>query len=89
MSTFEQITNILQEFFDIAEVEADHELIGQYDFDDLDGLEFQMALEEEFDMEITDDEWGEIKTVQHVIDLINRKLGVAESAGINGSSVPH
>lgn len=42
--------------------------------DSLDILELAMDLEERFNIEISDEETEDIKTVQGVIDLIERKL---------------
>jgi acyl carrier protein len=41
----------------------------------LDTVELVMALEEEFDCEISDEEAEKITTVQQAIDYINSKLG--------------
>lgn len=43
--------------------------------DSLDTVELVMALEEEFDVEIPDDEAGKIRTVQQALDYINQHEG--------------
>jgi acyl carrier protein len=43
--------------------------------DSLDVVELVMALEEEFDIEIPDEEAEKLQTVQAVIDYINAKQG--------------
>ena len=43
--------------------------------DSLDTVELVMALEEEFNMEIPDEEAEKIKTVQNAIDYITSKAG--------------
>lgn len=41
--------------------------------DSLDVVELVMALEDEFGVDIPDDEVGEIKTVQNAVDYISKK----------------
>ncbi len=43
--------------------------------DSLDTVELVMALEEEFDVQIPDDEAEKITTVQQAVDYINNKKG--------------
>jgi acyl carrier protein len=43
--------------------------------DSLDVVELVMALEEEFDVEIPDEEAEKLQTVQSVVDYINAKQG--------------
>ncbi|MEG4799457.1 acyl carrier protein [Microcoleus sp. ARI1-B5] len=43
---------------------------------DIDKIEIIMALEEEFDIEIPDEDAEDIKTVQQVVDYIYKKLVV-------------
>jgi acyl carrier protein len=43
--------------------------------DSLDTVELVMALEDEFDLDIPDEEAEKIKTVQNAIDYINSKSG--------------
>ena len=43
--------------------------------DSLDVVELVMALEEEFDVEIPDEEAEQLQTVQSVVDYINAKAG--------------
>ena len=43
--------------------------------DSLDVVELVMALEEEFDIEIPDEEAEKLQTVQSVVDYINAKQG--------------
>lgn len=46
--------------------------------DSLDGIEICMAVEKEFDLEIGDDEWEPVKSVNGIVDLVSAKLGVKE-----------
>ena len=45
------------------------------DADSLDLAELVMALEDEFDITVEEDELEGITTVQHALDLVNGKLG--------------
>lgn len=43
--------------------------------DSLDAVEIQMALEEEFAIEITGDKGGHMRTVGDLVDLVHQKVG--------------
>ena len=43
-------------------------------FDSLDEIEFVMAMEEEFEIEISDEEADKMKTIGQAVDLIRHKL---------------
>ena len=53
------------------EVTADASFVDDLGADSLDTVELVMALEEEFNCEIPDEEAEQITTVQHAIDYIN------------------
>ena len=53
------------------EVQSDSSFVDDLGADSLDTVELVMALEEEFDIEISDDEAENISTVQTAIDYIN------------------
>jgi acyl carrier protein len=54
-----------------AEVKTDSSFVDDLGADSLDTVELVMALEEEFDTEIPDEEAEKITTVQAAIDYIN------------------
>ena len=57
-----------------AEVKSDSNFQNDLGADSLDTVELVMALEEEFDTEIPDDDAEKITTVQQAIDYINKNL---------------
>ena len=57
---------------DAATVKNESSFIDDLGADSLDTVELVMALEEEFDTEIPDDEAEKITTVQQAIDYINK-----------------
>jgi acyl carrier protein len=57
------------------EVKSSSSFVEDLGADSLDTVELIMALEEEFDTEIPDEEAGKIATVQNAIDYINANLG--------------
>ncbi|MCL6555615.1 MAG: acyl carrier protein [Burkholderiales bacterium] len=57
-----------------AEVKNESSFVDDLGADSLDTVELVMALEEEFDCEIPDEEAEKITTVQQAIDYINTHL---------------
>ena len=57
-----------------AEVKAEASFVDDLGADSLDTVELVMALEEEFETEIPDEEAEKITTVQLAIDYINNNL---------------
>ncbi len=58
---------------DIAEVKPEASFVDDLGADSLDTVELVMALEEEFGIEIPDEDAEKITTVQHAIDYIRNK----------------
>ena len=56
------------------EIESDSSFVDDLGADSLDTVELVMALEEEFDTEIPDEEAEQITTVQLAINYINENL---------------
>lgn len=72
-SVYERVQSIVAERLsvDSEKVTMDAEFIGDLDADSLDLVEVIMALEQEFDLEIKDDEAENIRTVANAVDFIN------------------
>jgi len=70
----EQVKNIVAEQLGVKgeEVKNASSFVDDLGADSLDTVELVMALEEEFDTEIPDDEAENITTVQQAIDYINK-----------------
>ena len=76
-SVDERVTKIVAEQLGVAEGEITNtsSFVDDLGADSLDTVELVMALEEEFDTEIPDEEAEKITTVQQAIDYINVNLG--------------
>ena len=64
----------LYNYFVKNKIKNESSFIDDLGADSLDTVELVMALEEEFDTEIPDDEAEKITTVQQAIDYINKNL---------------
>lgn len=75
MNTFERVKKVLVEQLDVSEDEVvpTASIIDDLKADSLDVVEIIMALEEEFDVEIPDDDAEKITTVQQIIDYVEAK----------------
>lgn len=71
-SVEERVTKIVAEQLGVAEgeVSASSSFVDDLGADSLDTVELVMALEEEFDTEIPDDEAEKITTVQQAVDYV-------------------
>ena len=56
---------------DIDKITQDAHLFDDLNFDSLDSVEVVLALENEFDIEISDDEIDNVQSVQNILDLID------------------
>jgi len=73
----ERVAKMVAEQLGVKEedVKSSSSFVEDLGADSLDTVELIMALEEEFDTEIPDEEAGKIATVQNAIDYINANLG--------------
>ncbi len=71
----ERVKNIVKEQLGVKdEIQADASFVDDLGADSLDTVELVMALEEEFECEIPDEEAEKITTVQQAIDYVNANL---------------
>ncbi|MCB1827492.1 MAG: acyl carrier protein [Coxiellaceae bacterium] len=75
----ERVKKIVVEQLGVKEEEVtnDSSFVDDLGADSLDTVELVMALEEEFNIEIQDDEAEKITTIQQAIDFISNKAGEA------------
>ncbi len=71
---FEKIRTIIAEELGVERetIERDSKLAEDLGADSLDAVELIMAIEEEYDIEIDDTEATKIKTVQDIIDYLEK-----------------
>jgi len=76
MNLEERVKNLVitQLGVDAGKVTGDSSFIDDLGADSLDTVELVMAFEEEFDMEISDDDAQKMKTVNDVIDYLKDKV---------------
>ncbi|SHI91651.1 acyl carrier protein [Parasporobacterium paucivorans] len=73
---FEKIQKIIAEVLnvDISEIKADTAFVDDLGADSLDIFQIIMAIEEEFDVQIDNDEVENINTVSDAVDQIKSKI---------------
>jgi acyl carrier protein len=74
---FERVKKVTVEELDVKpeEVTMEASFTDDLGADSLDVVELVMALEDEFEIDIPDEEVGEIKTVGNAVDYITKKKG--------------
>jgi len=74
---FEKLQNLVAEQLgtDAEKVTLESSFIEDLGADSLDLVELIMALEEEYDIEISDEDAGNLKTVQDAMNYIEKKNG--------------
>lgn len=73
-STFEKVVEVLKEELGVGVVKSSDTLAG-LGADSLDAVEVVMALEEEFDIDIADSEFDQIKTIGDLVSIVETKKG--------------
>lgn len=73
---FERVKNIIVEQLDVDEdqVTLEASFVDDLDADSLDVVELVMEFEDEFDLEIADEEAEQIVTVGDAVDYINSRV---------------
>ncbi len=77
MSLEEKVRDIIVDKLGVSaeKVKAEAHFIDDLGADSLDTVELVMAFEEEFDVEIPDDDAQQITTVQSAIEYLSKKIG--------------
>ena len=75
MSSFEQVKDMLVEKLGVSpdQVTMESEIIKDLGADSLDVVEMLLALEENFNITVTDEQTDNIKTVKDIVDIIDNK----------------
>jgi acyl carrier protein len=75
MNTFERVKKVLVDQLDVSpdEITPAASIVDDLGADSLDVVEIVMGLEEEFDVEIPDEDAEKITTVQQIIDYVEEK----------------
>ena len=73
---FEKVRKIIAEQLNIAEdrITPDVKLVEDLGIDSLDTLEMLMALEDEYGIQISNEDAQELKTVQDIVNYIEAKV---------------
>lgn len=81
-SVEEKVKKIVVEQLGVKEDEAsnDASFVDDLGADSLDTVELVMAFEDEFNIEIQDDQAEKITTIQQAIDFIKAEVGEAQSS---------
>jgi len=76
MTTFEKVQNILVEQLEVnaSQVVLTAEVVKDLGGDSLDFVEIGMAIEDEFNVEVEEDEYKDLKTVNDLVTLVDAKL---------------
>ena len=72
MSNLDRIKDIISEELrlDVSNITPESHVVNDLNFDSLDSVQIVLELEQEFDIEVSDDEIENIQTVQDIIDLL-------------------
>lgn len=75
-TTEERVKRVIAEQFGLSDedVTSERNFVADLGADSLDQIELVMAIEDEFEIEIEDEDAKQIKTVQQAIDYMNRRV---------------
>ena len=77
MTTFEKIRNIIAEQLGIDDVESikkDTSIIGDLEADSLDAVEIMMSIEDEFEIEIPEEDAEKFKNIGDIVNYVEEKI---------------
>ncbi len=73
-NTQEQVVNLIAEQLGVSDTQIKlTDTLDDLGLDSLDEVELIMALEDEFDLEISDEDADKLETVQQAVDYITRR----------------
>lgn len=80
--TFEKVKEILSKQLEVSvdEIQLANSLQEDLGADSLDVVEIVMALEDEFSIEIADEETAKIKTVDDIVKYIDSQIGLLKDS---------
>jgi len=83
MTTYERVTKVINDRLTVSEDQIKPEAGFMEDLgaDSLDVVELIMGLEDEFEIEIPDEDAEQIRTVQQAVDYIDAKLKTEAGGG--------
>ncbi len=72
MTIFERVQKLIAEELNISKdkIKEESHLFDDLNFDSLDSVQVVLELEQEFDIEVSDDEIDNTRTVKDILDLI-------------------
>ena len=75
LTTFDRVRAIVSQQLDKSEAEITQEahLVDDLDADSLDMVELTMALEEEFGINVSDEDAQQLTTVQRIVEYVERE----------------
>lgn len=75
-TTLHRIEDILIDHLGITRenIQPEHDIFTDLGADSLDGVEIVMAVEEEFELEITDESAEKLTTVAHFVEYVDNEL---------------
>ncbi|MBE6083475.1 MULTISPECIES: acyl carrier protein [Tissierellales] len=77
MNVFEKIRNIIAEQLEIddsEEITLETSIMGDLDADSLDAVEVMMGIEDEFDIEIPDEDAEKFKNIGDIVNYVQSKI---------------
>lgn len=77
MNVFEKIRNIIAEQLEIDDSEKitlETSIMGDLDADSLDAVEVMMGIEDEFDIEIPDEDAEKFKNIGDIVNYVQSKI---------------
>ena len=69
---FDQVQRLIHRelLVDLDKITQEADLFDDLNFDSLDSVEMVLAMELEFDIEVSDDAFDELRTVRDIVDLV-------------------